>query len=52
VQCRKWIASRAYGVFFVFPPKVSVIIVAYLAQDVILDCVDSLLKQTCSKEDF
>jgi GT2 family glycosyltransferase len=33
-------------------PKISVIIVAYMAQDVILDCIESLLKQTYPKEKY
>ena len=34
------------------PPKVSVIIVAYRAQGVISDCIDSLLRQTYPKEKY
>lgn len=37
---------------FVSPPKVSVVIVAYRAYDVISDCIDSLLRQTYSKEKY
>ena len=33
-------------------PKISVIVVAYMAQDVISDCIESLLKQTYSKEKY
>ena len=36
----------------VSPPKVSVIIVAYRAQGVISDCIDSLLRQTYPKEKY
>jgi glycosyltransferase involved in cell wall biosynthesis len=38
--------------YFMLPPKVSVVVVAYMAQDVISDCIDSLIKQTYSKEDY
>ncbi len=30
-------------------PKISVIVVAYMAQDVISDCIESLLKQTSER---
>lgn len=33
-------------------PKISVVIVAYQAQDVISDCIDSLLRQTYSKDRY
>jgi len=35
-----------------FSPKISVVIVAYMAQDVISDCIDSLLRQTIPKEKY